>query len=171
MDDSHRVTVSNSVNDLEEDVSDQSVLPDVELTFGDHAEQIALAVFEDDKHDGLRRDDLEEGDDGRMGGGEGVKGEFPPHELFLPSVKGEVVETLDSEELSRSGEIFGEKDDTVGSFTKFLDEFESTVVDLGAQEVLTGGSGVGRGHFFGGCWRIGLRRGLEEGSGKYLERG
>lgn len=133
--DSEAVAVLDGVDDLEEDVLDEGVVPEVPRLFRDLAEEVAVgAEGEDDVDAGRGLDDVVEGDDVGVGGGEGVEGDLPALEGPLAGVEPGLVEALYRvvPPVPREGFI----DDAVRSESDDGDEFECTVVYPLPREVL-----------------------------------
>lgn len=94
-----RVTVLDRVDDLEEDATDEFVVPEVPLSLRDHAEQISLfAELQDDVDARFLLDHVVERDHVRVPTREAVESDLATLECTLARVEADLVEALDGVE-------------------------------------------------------------------------
>ena len=163
------MAVINGVDNLKKDGGDEGVVTEVLGGFGNHGEEITVGTIgENDVDTGGGFDDVVEGNDIVVVGGEDMKGNLPTLERTLSRIETDLVQTLDGVVTAGTaagrggpqrggrghgvpvgGNVPSEVDDTVGTETEDGNEFEVTVVDAVTDEVLgVGRVGEGRiGHF------------------------
>ena len=183
MEDAHRVAVLDRVDYLQEDFLYQKIVPNIlhdqvtsrlhsskkvthPLTFGDHAEQVAVVAKVHHDVDVLfLLDDLVQRDDVRMPACQLMKGNLSPLEMPLPAVEAGAEETFNSEvDGLRCVQVDSEVDDAVRAYTEDREELESTAVDGVADEVTAGSSESVGGH--GDCGGVSG----SDGSGDYWKK-
>ena len=145
MKDAHRVTVLDSVDNLEENLLDQGVVSEIlqgvsevrqaapcthPLLLCDHAKQIPfVAKVHDDKDVVSLFDNLVQCHDIGVSRSELMQGDLSTLEMPLPRVKSSAKQALDCEvDGFRRMQVDGEVYDAIGSKTKNREEFQSTIV-------------------------------------------
>jgi len=139
------MTVLDRIDDLDEHRADELVVAEVALALGDHAEQVAVGA--EGKHDvdaRRRLDHVVQRDDVGMRRGERMQGDLAALERALTTIEADLVEALDGEPRRRPADRssprrihqLGLVHDAVRAETDDRDEFEPTVVNPMADEVL-----------------------------------